>query len=38
VEHKFLGDAKEVEINFSFPEGFGVPYSVISEGFDAEAR
>ena len=38
VEHKFLGETKELAVNYSFPEGFGVPYSLVAEGFDAEAR
>jgi hypothetical protein len=34
VEHKFIGEVEEVKIDYSFPEGINVPYSVIAEGFD----
>jgi len=34
VEHKFQHQEKEIEINYSFPQGISVPYSVVAEDFD----
>lgn len=34
VEHKFVGEEEQVKIDYSFPEGIGVSYGVIAEGFD----
>ncbi|MDE2099398.1 MAG: hypothetical protein KGL39_19255 [Patescibacteria group bacterium] len=37
VEHRFVGETQELAINYSFPEGFDVPYDVITDGFEVSA-
>ncbi len=37
VESKFVGETVELKVDYSFPEGFGVPYSVVAEGFEGAA-
>jgi hypothetical protein len=34
VEHKFVGETEELAVNYSYPPGISVDYSVISEGFE----
>ena len=38
VEHKFVGEAQELKVDYSFPVGIGVSYLVVAEGFDECAR
>jgi hypothetical protein len=33
VEHKFVGETQELKIDYSMPEGIGIPYSLVAEGF-----
>lgn len=34
VEHKFVGEVEELQINYGWSEGIGVPYGVVAEGFE----
>jgi hypothetical protein len=34
VEHKFVGEEQEVKINYGWPDGFGVPFEQIADGFE----
>ena len=37
VEHKFIGERQPLTIDYSYPQGIGVPYSVVAEGFEVVA-
>jgi hypothetical protein len=38
VERKFMGETKELELNYGWPEGIGVSYQSVADGFERNAR
>ncbi len=37
VEHKFAGETQELKIDYGWPEGIGIPYGRVADGFEVRA-
>jgi hypothetical protein len=37
VEHKFVGETEEIKVDYGWPDGIGVPYNQVADGFEVLA-